>query len=229
MVVLASPAEIAVPPPAPAGSESYQAELQSIRAAQAALTDEQRKNIDYWAAGGVLRWNEIMRELVARADLPPAPRPDGSYPAPDPDNPFADPQYPFSNPPYAARAYSYVSVAQSDALKAAWYYKQLYGRPSPSTVDGGIQALMPASGVPAYPSEDAVEVGRQRGAAEAALPDVGRGDHAQGRGAARGGPALRTRDGQRHRRRHGARRGRGGGVRCRVRRRTACGPPARRR
>ena len=54
------------------------------------------------------------------------------------------------------RAYSYVSVAQFEALKVAWYYKFLYNRPAPSQVDGGVQALLPASGVPSYPSEDAV-------------------------------------------------------------------------
>ena len=104
------------------------------------MTDAQRQNIDYWAAGGVLRWNEILRELVARADLPPAPRADGTYPAPDVENPFADPPYPFSNPPYACRAYSYVTLAQFEALKVAWYYKYLYNRPAPSSVDGGVQA-----------------------------------------------------------------------------------------
>ena len=52
-----------------------------------------------------------------------------------------------------------MSVAQYEALKAAWYHKYLYNRPSPSQVEGGAQALMPASGVPAYPSEDAVVSG----------------------------------------------------------------------
>ena len=75
---------------------------------------------------------------------------------PDANNPFADPQFPFGNPPYAARAYSYVTVAQFEALKVAWYYKYLYNRPSPSKVDRGIQALIPTNDLPAYPSEDAV-------------------------------------------------------------------------
>ena len=97
-----------------------------------------------------------MLELVARSNLPPAPRADGTYPVPDANNPFADPQFPFGNPPYAARAYSYVSVAQYEALKAAWYYKYLYNRPAPSKVDSDIQALMPTNDLPAYPSEDAV-------------------------------------------------------------------------
>lgn len=156
MIVLGSPAQLTVPPPAPTASDAYQAELLAIRSAQAGLTDAQRQTIDYWSGGGVLRWNEILRELVARADLPPAPRDDGTYPTPDSENPFADPQFPFGNPPYAARAYSYVSVAQFEALKVAWYYKYTYNRPSPSRVDSGIQALMPTSDLPAYPSEDAV-------------------------------------------------------------------------
>jgi hypothetical protein len=156
MVVLSGPTQFAVAPPASASSEAYQSELATIKSAQAGLTDTQRSSIDYWAGGGVLRWNQILRELVARYNLPPAPRDSGSYPAPDPNNPFADPQFPFANPPYAARAYSYVSVAQYEALKAAWYYKFLYSRPSPAQVDGGVQALMPATGVPSYPSEDAV-------------------------------------------------------------------------
>ena len=155
MIVLGGANAIAVPAPAPVASDAYQAELAAVKSGQAALTDAQRSAIDYWSAGGVLRWNQILRELVARHDLPPAPR-GGSYPAPDSENPFADPEFPFANPPYAARAYSYVAVAQFEALKAAWFYKYLYNRPSPSIVDNGIKALMPASELPAYPSEDAV-------------------------------------------------------------------------
>jgi hypothetical protein len=152
MIVLSGPTQFAVGPPAPASSEAYQAELAALKTAQAGLTDAQRSSIDYWAGGGVLRWNQILRELVARYNLPPAPRDNGSYPAPDASNPFADPQFPFANPPYAARAYSYVAVAQYEALKVAWYYKFLYHHPSPSQVDGGVQTLLPASGVPSYPS-----------------------------------------------------------------------------
>lgn len=159
MVVLSGPAQIPVAAPDAVSAASYQTELASIKAAQASLTDAQRTSIEYWSAGGVLRWNEIMRELAAAADLPPAPNPDGSYPVPDPKNPFADPRYPFSNPPYAARAYSYVSLAQFEALKAAWHYKFLYNRASPYQVDNGIQSLLPQTNLPAYPSEDAVEAG----------------------------------------------------------------------
>ncbi len=156
MIALSGPTQIAVPAPAPVASGAYQAELAQIKTAQASLTDAQRSGLAYWSAGGVLRWNQILRELVANADLPPAPNPDGSYPSPNPANPFADPRYPFSNPPYAARAYAYVSVAQYEALKVAWYYKFQYNRPSPSQVDTGVQAIEQATALPSYPSEDGV-------------------------------------------------------------------------
>lgn len=159
MIVLTGPTQIPVPLPAPVESATYQTELAAVRTAQANITEEQKTSIEYWSKGGAIRWMEIMMELVARADLPPAPRPDGTYPAPDANNPFADPPFPFANPPYAARAYSYVTVAQFEALKAAWYFKYLYNRPSPAQVGSGVQALMPVTGLPAYPSEDAVMSG----------------------------------------------------------------------
>ena len=156
MIVLTSPDQIAVPAPADVRSESYRGELATIVSAQSQLTDEQRGAVEYWSGSGVLRWNEIVRELVARYNLPPAPRADGTYPVPDANNPTADPQFPFANPPYAARAYSYVSVAQYEAMKVAWFYKYQYRRSAPSQVDPSVKALAPASDIPAYPSEDAV-------------------------------------------------------------------------
>ena len=156
MIALTGPTQIAVAPPGQVTALDYQTELTAIKNAQAALTAEQRKTIEYWSSGGVLRWNEILLGLVSRFNLPPAPAPDNSYPVPDANNPFADPNFPFANPPYASRAYSYVTVAQYDALKAAWYYKFLYNRPAPSKVDSAVKRLGPASDLPAYPSEDAV-------------------------------------------------------------------------
>src|SRR4051812_2527864 len=156
MIVLATPDQVVVPDPASTTSAAYQAEIAAVKSAQAAMSDAQRRAVQYWSGAGVLRWNEIERELVARYNLPPAPRADGSYPLPDAENPFADPVFPFSNPPYAARAYSYVSVAQYEALKAAWFYKYKFNRPAPSKVDGGISSAIAASTLPAYPSEDAV-------------------------------------------------------------------------
>ncbi len=158
MIVLNTVDQIVVPAPADlnVASDAYKADLASIKDLQSKLTDAQRKSIEYWSGGGIMRWNQKMRELVARYNLPPAPRADGTYPAPDAENPFGDPNFPFANPPYAARAYSYVSVAQYEALKAAWHWKYVHNRPSPYVNDSGIKALMPQTGLPAYPSEDAV-------------------------------------------------------------------------
>src|SRR3954468_13338539 len=156
MIVLTSPDQVVVPDPAPVTSAAYVAELQSVKTAQANMTDAQRANARFWTGTGVLRWNEIERELVARFNLPPAPRADGSYPLPDAENPFADPVFPFSNPPYAARAYSYVSVAQYEALKAAWYWKFKFNRAAPARVDASVATVVSATDLPAYPSEDAV-------------------------------------------------------------------------
>jgi hypothetical protein len=102
MIVLSGPTQISVAAPSQVTSLDYQAELASIKAAQSRLTTEQRRIIDYWRGGGVLRWNELMLQLVSKANLPPAPNPDGTYPIPDANNPFADPVFPFGNPPYAA-------------------------------------------------------------------------------------------------------------------------------
>ena len=121
MITLTGPTQIVVPAPAQTSGPDYQAELAAIKNAQSRLTPVQRKIVDYWGAGGVIRWNEFLMGLVARYNLPPAPNPDDTYPVPDANNPIADPNFPFANPPYAARAYSYVTVAQFDALKAAWY------------------------------------------------------------------------------------------------------------
>ena len=149
-------------PNLPAPSVNYQSEVAALKDIQSKLTADQKRTIEYWSVGGVLRWNQIFRKLVAQYNLPPVPNSDGSYPTPDAENPFNNPQFPFSNPPYAARAYSYVSVAIYDALKAAWYYKDLYKttRPdSPYEVDNGVQALMPKIDLPPYPSEDATMSG----------------------------------------------------------------------
>ncbi len=143
MVLMTSPDQIAVPAPTDVTSDAYKAELATIKDAQSKLTKAQQQTIEYWSGGGVLRWNQIFRGLVARYNLPPAPRADGTYPAPDAENPFADPMFPFANPPYAARAYSYVTATIYDALKAAWHYKYLYNRPAPYKVDDAIQALVP--------------------------------------------------------------------------------------
>jgi len=106
MIVLTGPTQFAVAAPGSTTGLDYQAELNAIKSAQSRITPAQRRAIDCWSRGGVLRWNEILVGLVARYNLPPVPNADNTYPVPDANNPFADPQFPFANPPYAARAYS---------------------------------------------------------------------------------------------------------------------------
>jgi hypothetical protein len=140
-------------------SPDYVVQLNEIKSFQANITNEEKDLVNYWGAGAVLRWNEIMRELVAKHNIPPAQNADGSYPIPNANNPLAYPTFPFATPPYAARAYAYLSAAQYDACVASYFYKQQFNRAAPFTVDATIQTLLPKSALPSFPSEDATILG----------------------------------------------------------------------
>lgn len=154
--LLTAPDEFTLDAPIATNTPAFTREINEIKSYQTNISEDQKEIIKYWSAGGVLRWNEIMRTLVARHNRPPYQNEDGTYPAPSGANPFANPQFPFSSPPYAARAYAYVSAAQYDAMVATWYYKKLYNRAAPFTVDTSLQVLIPKSTMPSYPSEDGV-------------------------------------------------------------------------
>ncbi|MFN8252100.1 MAG: phosphatase PAP2 family protein [Ferruginibacter sp.] len=158
-VLLSAPNEFACAAPISTTSPDYIIQLNEIKSFQNDISTDERDLVNYWGAGAVLRWNEIMRELVARHNIPPYQNTDGTYPVPNANNPLAYPTFPFANPPYASRAYAYLSAAQYDACIAAYYYKQLYNRAAPFTVDANIQTLLPKSTLPSYPSEDAVVMG----------------------------------------------------------------------
>ena len=158
-ILLTAPGEFPVAAPGPVTAPDYIAQVNEIKALQAELTNDEKELVKYWSAGAVMRWNEILRELVAKHNLPPYQNEDGTYPAPSATNPLAYPLFPFSNPPYAARAYAYVSTATYDALVAAWHYKKLYNRAAPYKVDPTLTVLIPTSDLPSYPSEDATVVG----------------------------------------------------------------------
>jgi PAP2 superfamily len=158
-VLLATPADIVVAAPAATNTPDYIAQINEIKTWQHDLTTQEKDIVKYWSAGAVLRWNEILRELVAKHNLAPYQNDDGTYPFPNAANPLAYPQFPFANPPYAARAYAYVSAAQYDGLVSAWYYKTLYNRKAPYNVDSSLNVLIPKSSLPSYPSEDAVVEG----------------------------------------------------------------------
>lgn len=155
-ILLTSPNEVACPAPVSINSARYQGEILEILDLQKNISDAQRTSIRYWSAGAVLRWNEIMRELVAKNNIPPYQNPDGTYPVPSAANPFAYPTFPFANPPYAARAYAYLSAAQYDALVSAFYYKKQYPRSSPAQANTSIQSYFSNTSGSSFPSEDAV-------------------------------------------------------------------------
>lgn len=158
-MLLTTPDEVAVTAPAAPTGPDYTAQINEIKSLQARLDDNGKDRLKYWSAGAVLRWNEITRELVAKYNLPPVNNPDGSYPVPDANNPLAYPLFPFANPPYSARAYAYVSAAVYDALVACYHYKKLYNRAAPYNINNTVNALVPKSDLPSYPSEDATVAG----------------------------------------------------------------------
>ncbi len=137
-------------------SADYKAELDAIKTAQANITTDQQTAINYWGVGHTLRWNEIMRSLVAKYNLAPAPNADNSYSFPDQTNPFAYPQFPFCNPPYAARSYAYTSVVVYDALVLCSKLQQQYKRAAPYANDASIKKLLPSTNTPSYPSSESV-------------------------------------------------------------------------
>src|SRR6187549_3608941 len=149
-ILLTSPTEFPVAAPIAVTTPDYIAQINEIKTWQANLTKDEEAIVKYWSAGAVLRWNEILRQLIAKHNLPPYQNPDGTYPVPNANNPLAYPQFPFANPPYASRAYAYV---------AAWHYKKLYNRPAPYVTDATVNALIPKTDLPSYPSEDATVAG----------------------------------------------------------------------
>ncbi|HNG90684.1 MAG TPA: phosphoesterase, partial [Saprospiraceae bacterium] len=155
-------AEVAVAEPNAVSSPAYLAELSDLKKQAANISAQQREAALTWGANGVLRWHEIARELTANYNVPPNNNADGTYPAPDPANPGAYPRFPFCNPPYASRALALLSVAQYDALVAAWQYKFAYKRLAPYKQDASIPTLLPANDLPSYPSEDAVVAAASR-------------------------------------------------------------------
>jgi hypothetical protein len=158
-ILLASAGEFSCATPVATTSAEYVVQLNEIKSFQNDISPQEVALVNYWGAGAVLRWNEIMQELVAKHNIPPYQNANGIYPLPDASNPLAYPTFPFSNPPYAARAYAYLSAAQYDACVAGYFYKGQFNRAAPFTVDGSIRSLLPKSTLPSYPSEDAVVMG----------------------------------------------------------------------
>ena len=151
-----NPADFTPANPPAVQDAAFKAQLDQIVTLQRQISPADQQNLDYWGAGAVLRWNEILRELVAKYNLPPMHNADGTYPIPSAANPLAYPYFPFANPPYAARAYAYVSAAQYDALVIATYWKDKVNRPLAFELDNRIVRILPNPGQKAYPSADGV-------------------------------------------------------------------------
>ena len=141
-IIITSPKDYSVDVPVSVDSDEYQKELTQSKSAISQRTYAQNVAINHWASGGILRWNQIARELVAKYNHPPK------------KGEKIDPTKPMASPPFAARAYALLSVAQYDALVATWFYKYKFRRLSPS--HNGLESSLPESNLPSYPSEDAV-------------------------------------------------------------------------
>jgi len=70
-VLLTSATEFACDVPIAVTSPDYKLQLLEIKSRQANMSSADEVALKYWSAGTVLRWNEILRELVAKYNLPP--------------------------------------------------------------------------------------------------------------------------------------------------------------
>jgi len=141
-IIINSPQDYLVESPSGIDSEEYKQELAQSKLAVSRHIYNQQVAINYWASGGVLRWNQIARELVAKYNHPPK------------DGEKQNSSKPTASPPFAARTYALLSVAQYDALVTTWFYKYKFRRLSPS--HNGVKSSLPETTLPSYPSEDAV-------------------------------------------------------------------------
>ncbi len=146
-VLLSSAGSITVPTPTAITSDAYQTELTSVKNGMLTSTPEQNTAVNYWGQGGVVRWNQIARQLVAKYNTAPVYNDvTGQYLATDPNAPVA-------SLPFATRLYALLSAAQYDALVVAWRAKYQYNRPSLNRQN--IITRVPVADVPSYPSEGA--------------------------------------------------------------------------
>ena len=144
--MLKSAAEVTIPQPDAITSDAYQRELTEVKNGLLSANPEQNTAVNYWAVGGVIRWNQIARQLVAKYNVAPA------YGATGQSLPY-DATNPSASQPYAARVLALLSVAQYDALVVAWRAKYQYNRTA--LARQGLITRVPVLDVPSYPSEDA--------------------------------------------------------------------------
>ncbi|HZV69125.1 MAG TPA: phosphatase PAP2 family protein [Saprospiraceae bacterium] len=168
--LLSSGSQIGIPAPYDITSAEYQAELAALKAASAQLTGEQEEAVKYWGGDGLIRWNEIARELAAKYNLAPSPDSAGNYPAPNSADPGKYPLFPFAHPPYSCRAFAYWAATEYDALISTWYHKYNFNRPAPYTTDATIVTHLPKNNLPSYPADGAVIAAVSKAALTALFP-----------------------------------------------------------
>jgi membrane-associated phospholipid phosphatase len=117
-----------LPPPTATDSAEFQAELAELRAVRQTLNVQQRKSIQFWDGQGVLRWNELARELTARYT---------------------------TNPVRASQIYAVVSLAQYEALRSAQNQQRTFNRILPDNTTTGVEPLLPLGNNGSYPSDHA--------------------------------------------------------------------------
>jgi hypothetical protein len=114
---------------APPNASAQSAEIQELLKLQDQRTPKIVKTIKFWDDGAIVRWNEIARDLVIKHK---------------------------TDPPMASRTYALLSIAQYDALVAAWNNKYYYERASPSQINGDLFQVVVTTADPVYPSDHAV-------------------------------------------------------------------------
>ena len=130
-VLNSSDAVRSLPPPSQ-GSAQYNQDLNELKALQLNRTPNVNESIAYWNNGSVVRWNEVARSLVVKNN---------------------------TSPLMASRELALLSVAQYDALVAAWNNKYTFNRSSPHELDSSIQPAVQTTTDPAYPSDHAAVAG----------------------------------------------------------------------
>lgn len=127
-IVLRSANSIPVAAPPSARSTQAQQELQELARRQQQRTTTIQREVTYWDRGGVIRWNEIARELVKKYRV---------------------------SPPAAARIYALLSVAQYDSLIVTWHHRYLHQRVAPFASTQSLLPLVSTPKDPTYPSDHA--------------------------------------------------------------------------
>lgn len=126
--VVTAATQVSLPPLPTVGSPELALELDEVYARQTGLTDQIRERVNAWEASGLLRWNEIARQLVARNGTP---------------------------PPRAARIYALLGVTHYLTLQAVHTWQTRLQRQAPAQLDARIQALGGAAAMSSCPSEAA--------------------------------------------------------------------------